>query len=111
MIKVHIVRDNQGFIWEFSVKGHAGAGRLGRDIVCAGVSAIVYTALGGLQELADIESYIEKDGLIKCSIPTDIAKEKKPVVKVILDTMAIGLKQLRYTPSYKRYISILDEEV
>lgn len=111
MIKVHIVRDKEGFIWEFTVEGHAGAARTGRDIVCAAVSAIAYTGLGALQELAGIENYVERDGYIKCNIPSDIAQEKKPMVKIILDTMAIGLKQIRYTPSYKRYISILDEEV
>ena len=41
MISINIVRDSQGFIWEFTVEGHAGFSEQGSDIVCAAVSAIV----------------------------------------------------------------------
>lgn len=111
MINISIVRDKDGFIWEFAVKGHAGADKYGKDVVCAAVSAIAYTALGALDELAGIKSFTEEDGYIKCTIPTDIPEERKSVVKIILETMAIGFKQIRYTPLYKKYMSILDEEV
>ncbi len=111
MIKVHIVRDKEGFIWEFSVEGHSGSARRGRDIVCAAVSAIVYTCLGSLQEMAGIENYAEEDGYIKCNIPVSRTEDQKQIAGIILEAMAIGLKQIMYTPSYERYISILDEEV
>jgi len=36
-------------------QGHAGYGRSGKDIVCAAVSALAYTAAGALEELAGIK--------------------------------------------------------
>ncbi len=112
MTKVNIVRDKEGFIWEITVDGHANSSKKGNnDIVCAAISAITFTAINALEELAGIKSYSMKDGCIKCTVPIDIAEELKPKVKIILDTIAIGFKQIEYTPSYRRYISVLDEEV
>lgn len=118
MIKIHIVRDKEGLVREYTIKGHAGAGKHGQDIVCAAVSVIAYMGVNALEELAgivlyedDSEGFIEKDGYMKCVLPYNIDPEKKQTVKVILDTMVVGFNQLIQTPDYRRYISILDEEV
>lgn len=109
MIEVHIVRDKEGFIWEFSVHGHAGFAKHGKDIVCAAVSAVAYTAVGALQELAGIDNYSEHDGFMKCSIPVNTGKENRYKAGIILETMAIGFKQI--SDSYSKYVTVLDEEV
>lgn len=109
MVHVHIVRDKNRFIWEFSVKGHAGYGRQGKDIVCAAVSAIAYTALGALQELVGFDQYIEQNGFLKCSIPSDITGDEKYKTEIILETMVIGMKQIEM--AYKKHVVVLDEEV
>lgn len=109
MIHINIVRDSKGFIWEFTVKGHAGSGKLGKDIVCAAISAIAYTALGALDELAGINNYNESDGFISCSIPTNLKENEADVIKIILETMAIGFKQVEN--EYKKFVMVLDEEV
>ncbi|MDP4094090.1 MAG: ribosomal-processing cysteine protease Prp [Bacillota bacterium] len=109
MINISIVRDKKGFIWEFTVKGHAGYGKYGSDIVCAAVSVVAYTAIGALDELAGIKNYSEKDGYMKCSIPLDIPEDKKQTAGIILETMAIGFKQVRN--AYGKYVSVLEEEV
>lgn len=119
MVKIHIVRDKTGFIWEYTVEGHAYAGEPGKDLVCAAVSAIAYTGANALEELAGIKLkarngskvLTEKPGYLKCVIPHDITEDKKSMVKVILETVRVGFEQIKYTPSYKKYISILDEEV
>lgn len=109
MINVNIVRDKEGFIWEFTVKGHARFAASGSDIVCSAVSAIAYTAVGALGELAGISNYSEKDGYMKCSIPLDVSRDKKDTVKIILESMVIGFKQVEN--SYKKFVRVLDEEV
>lgn len=109
MIKISVVRDKQRFIWEFTVRGHARFAKSGSDIVCSAVSALAYTAAGALEELAGINSYIEKDGYMKCVIPSDIHEDKKVVVKIILDTIVLGFKQIEH--SYRKYVSVLEEEV
>lgn len=109
MINVAIVRDKEGFIWEFTIKGHAGYGKYGSDIVCAAVSAIAYTALGALEELAGIKNYTERDGYLKCSLPVNIAGDARYRAGIILDAMVIGLKQIEY--SYDKFVTVVDEEV
>jgi len=109
MINILIVRDNTNFIWEFTIKGHAGFAEYGSDIVCAAVSAIAYTALGALDELAGVRNYTEREGYIKCSIPLDISEDAKNISRIILDAMAIGFKQIER--EYGKYVSVVDEEV
>ena len=109
MIEVHIVRDNQGFIREFSVKGHAGYSEHGSDIVCSAVSAVTQTAVASLQKLAGIKKYTKRNGYLKCSLPLDIEEDNKFKAGIILESMTIGLKQIER--SCKKYVSVLDEEV
>lgn len=110
MIKVHIIRDKTGFIWQFTVKGHAGCAARGKDIVCAAVSVTAYTAAGALEDLAGIAGcYCEKDGYMHVSIPENITATQKQTARVILDTTAIGFKQIEL--SYGDFVSVLDEEV
>jgi len=119
MINIHIVRDKERFIREYTVKGHAYAGDPGNDIVCAAVSAIAYTGANALEELAGIrlidgkgpKVLTIKDGYMKCVLPYEIDPDKKNTIKIILETMVVGFKQLLLTPTNKKYISILDEEV
>ncbi len=109
MIKVRIVRNQEGFIREFDITGHAGYAKSGSDIVCAAVSAIAYTAVGALEELAGIRGFSEEDGHMRCVMPEGVPGSKQEIARVILETMAIGLKQVQY--SYKKYVTVLDEEV
>ncbi len=43
--------------------GHAGYGEKGQDIVCAAVSALVYTLVGALEDGGRLESSVLKAGL------------------------------------------------
>lgn len=109
MIKVQIVRDKEGFIKKFTVKGHAKYAEHGADVVCAAVSAVAYTAVGSLEELAGVGGFSEKDGYMKCELPSGISEEARQIAGIILESMAIGFKQIEY--SYSKYILVLDEEV
>jgi uncharacterized protein YsxB (DUF464 family) len=111
MTSIHIVRDKDGFIWQIIVEGHANAARKGKDIVCAAVSTVTFTAINALEELVGLRCYKMQGDRIEISIPLDIEDCIKPKVRVILDTIAVGYKQIEFTPKYKRYISVLDEEV
>lgn len=110
MIGIRIVRDKTGFIWQVAIEGHAGFAEEGRDIVCAAVSVTAYTAAGALVELAGIKDcYHEKQGYMLISLPQNITDEQKKTARIILETTAIGFKQIEY--GYKEYVSVLDEEV
>jgi uncharacterized protein YsxB (DUF464 family) len=110
MITADFYRNNRGLIRGFKVRGHAGYDSPGKDIVCSAVSAIVYAALGGMDELAGFRNFEEKDGeYISCFIPDNLTAEQVFTADVILRTMVIGLKQIE--AEYDQYIRIRYKEV
>lgn len=109
MIRVDIFQNNLGKIKGFRVKGHAGFSVAGSDIVCSAVSAVVFTALGGLDELAGFRNYKENDGFIECYVPDDLGESESYIADIILKTMVVGLKQIE--EGYSKYIRIQYKEV
>lgn len=109
MIKVVLYHDTLGRIKGFKLKGHAGFNVAGKDIVCSAVSAIVYTALGGLDELAGFRNFEERDGFIECYVPDELEESERYITDIILKTMVIGLRQIE--TEYSKYIQIRFEEV
>lgn len=109
MIKINVVRDKSGFIWQYRVDGHAGFGKEGEDIVCAAVSVVAYMGINALDDLVGFKNYSFKHGHMICSVPTDIAEEKKEKIRTILETVVVGFKQIEFT--YEDYVSVLEEEV
>ena len=53
---------------ELTINGHAGSAEYGKDIVCAGVSAIAFALLGWLEnnqeELTEMDELIAEDGQV-----------------------------------------------
>ena len=82
----------------FIVEGHAEFAPHGQDIVCAGVSAIVQTAILGIEHYtyADVE---KKDGYIKVHITHD-----DHTSDAIVKTMLLGLEALEL--QYPNHIEI-----
>lgn len=110
MIKVLIVRDKTGLIRRISVKGHSGYDEAGKDIVCAAVSAVAYTAAGAMEDLVGIKGFWrEKDGKMEIRLPRDIGEESRKTAGIILETAAIGFKQIQL--GYEDFVSVTDEEV
>lgn len=109
MIDVHVVRDSNGFIWQYSVAGHALFDEAGKDIVCSAVSVVAFLGINALMDIAGIDNYSYEDGYLICSIPSDIPEEKKVEVRTILETVVIGFRQVELT--YSEYVRVLDEEV
>lgn len=93
MIQVLVKTSNEE-LTQIIVKGHAGSGPYGHDLVCAGVSAVVY---GGLNSLEDHKNYkIDiKEGLVTIDILNKISEHDK----VVFETMLIGLKSIEETNS------------
>ncbi|TYQ16339.1 UNVERIFIED_CONTAM: hypothetical protein Cloal_2868 [Acetivibrio alkalicellulosi] len=109
MIRINIVRDKDHYIREFTVKGHAGFSEPGSDIICSAVSVLAYTAAGALEDMVGISGYVEKDGYMRCFVPMDISGDRKQMANIILETIVLGFKQIEL--SYRKYVSVLDEEV
>jgi len=110
MTKATFLRLKNGEIKGFSIKGHAGSARPGEyDMVCAAISAVGYTALGGLQELCGIDNYEESDGSLSIMLPDNLPRDIRARAQIILKTMEIGLRQIEY--QYPKYIRVRFKEV
>lgn len=110
MTKAVINRSKSGEIKGFSVKGHAGARKSGEyDMVCSAISAVCYTALGGLKELCGINNYKESDGNLEMALPDDLSAEIMEKSQIILETMEIGLKQIENV--FSMHIQVRHREV
>lgn len=110
MTRAVIYRLKDGSISGFKIKGHANSKSDGEyDLVCAAISAIAYTALGGLHELCGITAWDESDGYMALELPESLAPENRAKAQIILETMEIGLKQIEN--QYPRHIQVRFEEV
>ena len=94
----------------FAIKGHAGSGSQGEyDMVCAAVSGIVYTALGALDEMCGIHTYLEAEGNIDMMLPESLEEAFRAKAAIILEAMEIGLRQIER--QYPRFIRTVCKEV
>ena len=78
-------------------EGHSGYAEAGEDIVCAGVSSIVQTALLGLMQVAGVDVDYETDadrGYLRMQLPEDISPDQDSASQIILSTMMLGIMDL-----------------
>jgi len=91
MIKIEIVRNTNQAMVGFSVTGHANTAPHGRDIVCAGISALTQTAVLGLERQLRKKIHIKiADGHLTMSL----LDNPDPLTDAILETMLIGLTEI-----------------
>lgn len=112
MIVVSIKRNKKGIIREFVIEGHSGFDKAGKDIVCAGVSAISGAAIIGLERLLNINPIItidSKRGYLKCSIPDYISEANAEKAQTILETMVLGINDI--SEKHNKFIRLSDKEV
>ena len=104
MIRVRL-KGAPGKIEGFMIWGHSGSAPMGKDIVCAGVSAIAIAALIGLRKRCpEGIRYCVAEGLIYCKLGQGHAGDGARDAQVILDTMFHGLESIRQ--SYGKYIDL-----
>lgn len=98
---------NNGNIVCVQCFGHTGYKESGKDIVCAGVSSLVQTAVLGLFSVAKINVELVKDddsGYLKAKLPSTLSEQENHDAQIILLTMLCGLSDLRET--YSDYINL-----
>ena len=108
MIKVHIERTEEGKIKSFTLSGHANFAKRGRDIVCAGVSAVSFGAVNSIFALTNVKPQVKqggKGGYLRCELPDieDRATEEK--VQLLLEAMIVSLQTIE--KEYGQYMQIM----
>ena len=108
MTKITIYQDKQKDAIGFEMKGHAGYGESGSDIVCAAISILACTAYNSIETYTDDTfGYEEREeaAYMKFILTEHAGKE----AKLILNSMTLGLSQL--AKQYQKYLKLTFKEV
>ena len=109
MIKVNVFKDSDSVVRGIHLSGHAGYGESGEDIVCAAVSALVFSAYNSIETFTEDEfegSSDEKSGDFQFHFTDRVSKESQ----LLMNSLVLGLTNIM--ESYgKQYIKIRFEEV
>jgi len=108
MIRVIVTRNTSRAVTAFTVQGHAGFDVSGRDIVCAGVSAVTVGAVNAVEALLSVELPSDmKDGWLDVRIPTQLPADVDIKVQLILESMIVMLQTIQ--DSYGKYMTIQEQ--
>ena len=107
MITVTIVRqsadDKQ--IVSFAIEGHAKFAKPGKDIICAGVSAVSVGTVNAIEELIGLELPASmKNGWLQSDIPLQTDSSVNERVQLLLEAMIVMLNSI--ATSYGKYVVI-----
>ncbi|MFD2612578.1 ribosomal-processing cysteine protease Prp [Paenibacillus gansuensis] len=105
MIRVLIRRRQEDrSISGYTVTGHALYADPGKDIVCAGVSAVAVGTVNSIEALASegLETEME-DGFLRVEVPL-LEGDAQERAQLLLESMVVMLKTIK--ESYGKYISI-----
>ncbi len=95
MLEITIYYSEPGVVASFEATGHARYSPKGSDIVCAGASAIIQTAIAGLDELLNVDFGIDQqDGDLYVTLPYLEDETAESRVQLILGTMILGLRRI-----------------
>lgn len=106
MTDITITRKNNSIV-EVCASGHTGYGESGEDIVCAGVSTLIQSALLGLLQVVGINvkySVDEQKGSLRFTLPQSLTPNERHDADIVLNTMLCGLQD--FYSEYSDYINL-----
>jgi uncharacterized protein len=108
MINVTIERDdNSNRIVSFKIEGHANYAEHGKDIVCAGVSAVSVGTVNAIEALAGVELPVQmKDGWLSSLIPPNVEPLVDEKLQLLLESMIVSLNAI--AESYGDHVTVHD---
>ncbi len=105
MITASLKRDSAGRWRGYSITGHAGYDRKGRDILCAAVSMLAINTANALEELAGQRlDARDKDGFLEVRL-LEPPGEK---AELLMNALELGLNGIRAEYG-ERYLRISEE--
>ncbi|WP_027092688.1 ribosomal-processing cysteine protease Prp [Cohnella thermotolerans] len=105
MVTITIVRGQDGRIRQFSVSGHAMYADPGKDIVCAGVSAVTVGAVNAIEKLTGLVPEAKmQSGWLSAVAPESEDPSKNDRVQLLLEGMVASLETI--VDEYGKYVRI-----
>jgi uncharacterized protein len=106
MITVTITKDQSDRIHAFEMSGHADFAEYGKDLVCAGASAVSFGAVNAIIALTGITPEVlqgDNGGYLKVLLPK--ASEKDDDIQLIVQAMIVSLQTIEV--DYGQHIKII----
>lgn len=106
MIEITINRTVSGMIQSFEMSGHALFADRGKDIICAGVSAVSVGSINAVHELTGVTPDIEHraDGFLSCVVTDQLPEDIYEKIQLILEAMVVSLRTIE--EEYGKHIKI-----
>lgn len=106
MIRIEIRRGPDRSITGFTMKGHADYAEAGKDIVCAGVTAVAFGTVNAIEELLDINlnPLTPQRGHLELEIPAAIEGRAKEDLQLLLESMVSMIKGIE--ASYRKHVRL-----
>lgn len=104
MIRVDIDR-SAGRIVGFRIKGHALFAEKGKDIVCAGASAVAVGTVNAAEAVVGVTLTVKMEsGLIDAMVPESVPEASQTSLQVLLESMVVMLQTIER--SYGEHIRV-----
>ena len=111
MINVTIHRKSKSIL-SFVVSGHAFFADRGKDIVCAGTSAVVVGAINAVHAITGVTPEIrQEDGFLSCKLPSNLDEATSEKVQLLLEGMVISLQTIEQEYGKNIKITFKKQEV
>lgn len=110
MIQIEVSRNQEGEVTAIRAQGHADYADYGEDIICAAATAVITTAMAGLEDLLQVRhERILLEGDVGLKLDEKQVLEASQIEKrnLMLDTCVLGLKQIEFSYG-NEYIKVLD---
>ncbi|RAP77873.1 ribosomal-processing cysteine protease Prp [Paenibacillus montanisoli] len=92
-------------IVSFAIEGHAKFAKPGKDIVCAGVSAVSVGTVNAIEELAGLVLPASmKSGWLRSDIPTTADAVSNEKAQLLLEGMIVQLNSI--AASYGKFVQL-----
>ncbi|KAA0549253.1 ribosomal-processing cysteine protease Prp [Bacillus sp. BGMRC 2118] len=110
MIYIDITRTDKGLIENITMSGHAEYDVPGKDIVCAGVSAVAIGSINAIEALCGVELPVALDnGFLDITIPSSLDESVSNKVQLLLESMLVSFRTIE--TDYSEYVDILEKEI
>ena len=106
MIRVAIARERASRrIVGFRVEGHALFAESGKDIVCAGVSAVSVGTVNAAEAVVGVELPARMEsGLLHVVVPNELPEAQRDSLQLLLESMVVMLQTIEQ--SYGKHIRL-----
>lgn len=109
MIRVGIYTDAEGFYRGIAIKGHAGYGKYGKDILCAAVSALSMNTVNSLERFSADRITVRADEVLgELYLRLDTRNDQAS--QLFMKSLELGLRSIAEEYG-SDYVKILYKEV